>query len=171
VVFFIRHSLLFLLAFQVFNLGGLLPKIHFNLSDLGVLSPKIHLNHLDLGGLLPRSGSPCFLMVGLTMAQAVHNLMYFPTSCQRLANRNTFVVLPPFSRPRNAQQPNYSVLPKSSWHARLKEHKGDPGGITGHLGHENLEHADPPRVSSMCGQILGRFCREVANQKSCAHKS
>ena len=48
------------------------------------------------------------------------------------ANRNNFAVLPLFSRPRNAQQPDCSVLPKSSWHARLKEHKGDPGGITGY---------------------------------------
>jgi len=63
------------------------------------------------------------------------------------------------------------VLPKSSWHARLKEHKGDLDGITRHPGGENLEHADPPRVSGMCGRILGHFCRDVANQKSRAHKS
>src|ERR1700690_1714483 len=87
------------------------------------------------------------------------------------ANRNNFVVLSTFSRPRNAQQPDCSVLPKSSWHAHLKEHKGDLGGITGHPGGENLEHADPPRVSSMCGQSLGCFYREVANQKFRAHKS
>jgi hypothetical protein len=87
------------------------------------------------------------------------------------ANINTFAVLPPFSRPRNAQRPDCSVLPKSSWHARLKEHKGDPGCIIGHLGGENLEHAGPPRVSGMCDRILGRFCRELANQKSRAHKS
>ena len=87
------------------------------------------------------------------------------------ANRNTFAVLPSFSRPRNAQQFDYSVPPKSSWHDRLKEHKGDLGGITGHPGGENREHADPPKVSGMCGQILGCFCIELANQKSRAHKS
>jgi len=53
----------------------------------------------------------------------------------------------------------------------LKGHKGDRGGIIGHPGGENMQPADPPRVSSMCGRILGRFCREVANQKSRARKS
>ena len=57
------------------------------------------------------------------------------------------------------------------WPFRLMEHKGDPSGITGHPRGENIRHANPPRVSSMCGQILGHFCREVANQKSRAHKS
>ena len=63
------------------------------------------------------------------------------------------------------------MLPKSSWHALLKEHKGDLGGITGHPRGENLEHGEPPRVSGMCGRTMGRFCREVAIQKSRAHKS
>jgi hypothetical protein len=41
------------------------------------------------------------------------------------------------SRPRNAQRPDCSAPPKSSWHAHLKEHKGVPGDIAGHLGGEN----------------------------------
>ena len=43
-----------------------------------------------------------------------------------MANRNTFAVLPLFSQSQNSQRPNHSALPKSSWHARLKEHKGVP---------------------------------------------
>jgi hypothetical protein len=31
---------------------------------------------------------------------------------------------------------------------------------------ENLEINYPPRASCMCGRILDRSCREVANQKS-----
>ena len=80
-------------------------------------------------------------------------------------------MLPSFSRPWNAQQPDYSALPKSSWHVCLKEHKGVPSGIIGHPRGENIELADPPRASSICGWILGYFCRELANQKSSAHKS
>jgi hypothetical protein len=44
------------------------------------------------------------------------------------------------------QRPDYSVLPKSSWHARLKEHKGVPGNIVVHPGGENLELGYPPRL-------------------------
>jgi len=63
------------------------------------------------------------------------------------------------------------VLPKSSWQARLKEQKGVLGITTGNLGSENMELIEPPRVSGMCGQILGHFCREVVNQKSYAQNS
>ena len=67
------------------------------------------------------------------------------------ANRNTSAVLPLFSRPRNAQWPDCSALPISSWHARLKEQKGVPCDIVAHPGGEILELGFPPRVSGMCG--------------------
>ncbi len=86
-------------------------------------------------------------------------------------SRNTSTILPLFSRPRNAKQPDYSALPKSSWLTRLKEHKGVLGGISGNPGGENIELVDPPRASGMCGKTLGHFCRDVANQKSHSHKS
>ena len=86
-------------------------------------------------------------------------------------NRNNFAILPLFSQPRNSQRPDYSALPKSSWHALLKEHKVVPCNIVVNLGGENLELGFPPRASCMCGWILDRSCREAANQKSRAHKS
>ena len=67
------------------------------------------------------------------------------------ANRNTSAVLPLFSRPQNAQRSDFSALPKSSWHARLKEHKGVPCDIVVHPVGEILELVFPPRVSAMCG--------------------
>jgi len=79
--------------------------------------------------------------------------------------------MPLFSRPQNAQRPDCSVLPKSSWHARLKEHRGVPGDIVVHPGGKNLGLGYPPRASCMCGRIFDRSCREAANQKSRAHKS
>jgi len=66
---------------------------------------------------------------------------------------------------------NSSAPPKSSWHARLKEHKGVPSDKAGYIGGENWELAYPPRVYCMCGQILDHLCREAVNQKSRSHKS
>jgi hypothetical protein len=61
-----------------------------------------------------------------------------------------------------SKRPDYSVPPKSSWHSRLKEHKGVLGGITVHPGGENLELAYLPRVSCMCCQILDHSCKDAA---------
>ena len=88
-----------------------------------------------------------------------------------LANRNTSPILLLFCWTQNSQHPENSALPKSSWHARLKEQKSVLGGITRHPRGEKLELANPPRAYGMCGQILGHFYKEVANHKSCAHKS
>ena len=53
----------------------------------------------------------------------------------------------------------------------MKEHKGGPGGITGHPGGGNLELADLPRVFGMCFQFLDRSYKDAATQKSHAHRS
>ena len=46
---------------------------------------------------------------------------------------------------------NNNAPPKSSWHARLKEHKGIPSDTVVHPGGEILELGFPPRASGMCG--------------------
>ena len=81
-------------------------------------------------------------MVGLAMAQAVQDLMYFPYIPSKI--RPIEILLQYchcFLDPEMPSNIDCSVLPKSSWHARLKEHKGDRGGIIGHPGGENLEPA------------------------------
>ena len=88
-----------------------------------------------------------------------------------LANRSSDPLLWFFSRPRNAEPHDYSTFFKSSWHARLKEHKAVWAHITGDPWGENLELIYPPRVYCMCGWILDEYCRKVANEKSQAHKS
>ena len=73
--------------------------------------------------------NPCFLTVGFAMAQAVL-IRYI---CRRLvgvwANKNTSAKLPLSSQYQSALPLDYNVPPKSSWHARLKEHRDGPGGI------------------------------------------
>jgi len=79
--------------------------------------------------------------------------------------------VPLFSQPQNVYRIDYSALPKSSWHAHLKEHKGVPGDIAVHPGDENLELGYPPRVSCMSGLNLDRSYREVDDPKYRSQKS
>jgi hypothetical protein len=62
------------------------------------------------------------------MEQEVHDMIYLLTPVKASVNRNMFFV-PLVSYPcQSVLPPNYSGLPKSASHARLKEHIDDPDG-------------------------------------------
>ena len=74
-----------------------------------------------------------------------------------------------FSTPKS-HATDYSALPKSSWNARLKEHKGGLGSIIIHPGGENKEISFHPLESGMWRQTFYHFFTIAAIQRSNGHK-